>query len=63
MCKILWLSFLLLTISTKQVIKDGVYNIIYYNRNFLNVKNNNIQISASKKFEDKSNFRIKKKTK
>ena len=61
MCKILWLSFLLLTISTKQVIKDGVYNIIYYNRNFLNVKNNNIQISASKKFEDKSNFRIKKK--
>ena len=61
MCKILWLSFLLLIISTKQAIKDGVYNIIYYYRNYLSIKNNNIQFSASKKFENKSNFRIKKK--
>jgi len=61
MCKILWLFFLFLTISTKQIIKDGVYNILSNYRNYINYKNNNIQVSSSKKFEGKSNFRIKKK--
>lgn len=60
MCKFLWLFFLLLTISTEKIVKDGVYNIIFNYRNYINCKKNNLQISSSKKFEDKSNFRIKK---
>ena len=62
MLKILCLFFLFLTVSTKQAIKDGVYNILHNYRNYLNLKNNKLQISSSKKFEDKSNFRIKKKS-
>jgi hypothetical protein len=59
MFQILWLLFYLLTKLTKQKINDGVYNIILNKNNYLNYKNNILQISSSHKFEDKSNFRIK----
>ena len=60
MCKILWFLFLFLSKSTKQKLKNGIYNIILNTNNYLNYGNKKLQISSSKKFEEKSNFRIKK---
>ena len=60
MWNILWLLILFLIKSTKQIIKNGVYNIILNNEYYLNYKNDKLQISFSKKFEEKSNFRINK---
>ena len=62
MLKILWFLFLFLSKSTKQNLANGLYNIILNNTNFLNYKNKTLQISSSKKLEDKSNFRIKTKS-
>ena len=59
MWNILWLLILFLIKSTKQI-KNGVYNIIFNNKYYLNYKNDKLQISFSKKFEEKSNFRINK---
>ena len=59
MFQIFWLLFHFLIKTTKQIIKDGVYNIILNKNNYLNYQDNNLQISLSEKFEDKSNFRIK----
>ena len=60
MWNILWLLIFLLIKLTKQKLKNGVYNILLNNKYYLNYENNNLQISFSKKFEEKSNFRIKK---
>lgn len=60
MWNILWILKFLLIKLTKQKLKNGVYNIILNNKYYLNYENNNLQISFSKKFEEKSNFRIKK---
>ena len=54
--------FLFLSKSTKQNLSNGLYNIILNNTNYLNYKNNKLQISSSKKLEDKSIFRIKTKS-
>jgi hypothetical protein len=62
MLKILWFLFLFLLKSTKQNLANGLYNIILNNTNYLNYKNKTLQISSSKKLEDKSNFRIKTKS-
>jgi hypothetical protein len=60
MNKIVWLFFLFLSKLAKQNISNGLYNIILNNTNYLNYKNKKLQISFSKKLEDKSIFRIKK---
>ena len=60
MWNILWLLILFLIKSVKQIIENGVYNIIFNNKYYLNYKNDKLQISFSKKFEEKSNFRINK---
>ena len=62
MDKIFWLLFLFLSKLTKQSLTHGLYNIIINNTNYLNYKNNKLQISSSKKLEDKSIFRIKTKS-
>ena len=45
--------------KTKQIVKDGVYNIIIDDKNYLNYQDGILKISISKKFENKSNFRIR----
>jgi hypothetical protein len=55
MFQILWLIFHILTKSSKQIINDGVYNIILNENNYLNYQKNNLQISPSDKYEEKSN--------
>lgn len=54
--------FLFISKSTKENIANGLYNIILNNTNYLNYKNKKLQISSSKKLEDKSIFRIKTKS-
>jgi hypothetical protein len=59
MLQIIWLLFHFLIKEAKQIVKDGVYNIILNKEKYLNYQDSNIKISYSKKFEDKSNFRIR----
>jgi hypothetical protein len=59
MLLILWLLFHFLIKETKQIVKNGVYNIIVNKEEYLNYQDKNIKISYCKKFENKSNFRIK----
>ena len=62
MFKILSLLFLILSKSTIQNLKNGVYNLKYNKNNYLNYVKSNLLISSSKKLEEKSNFRIKTKS-
>ena len=63
MHKILCLLLLLLSKSTKHNLTNGLYNIILNNNNYLNYAKSKLQISSSKRFEGKSIFRIKTKSK